>query len=146
MLLAPPRGPAIDVFNFGGGRCRKSHQHPPGGPQSTPSTSVEAAVGPADSTSQGARHRRLQLRWWPQSDMLPAPARGPVIDVSLGTCRQNFSGDTYQGGHCGEHYYYRKIAARLSTKNIFWVLRVPRTRESYYYHCKSSSPNQQTSK
>jgi hypothetical protein len=28
----PDRGPAIDVFNFGGGRCRTCRQHPQGPP------------------------------------------------------------------------------------------------------------------
>jgi hypothetical protein len=67
-----PRGPAIDVSNFSGGRCRTCRQHPPGG-----------------------RHRRLQLRWWPLPDMPTAPSRGPAIDVSnfgggcCRTCRQH---------------------------------------------------------
>jgi hypothetical protein len=160
-------GPAIDVSSFGGGRCRTCRQHPPGGPPSTSSTSVVAAARnpnsnpqgerhqhlqlrwrllpdllPAlpeglpsmsstsgavdaknpDSSPQGARHRRLQLPWWLLPDLPPAPPGGPTIDVSsfsdgrcqtcrqhpigsppcqrlpkLGTCRQNFSGDTYQG-------------------------------------------------
>jgi hypothetical protein len=54
---APPKGPAIDVLNFGGGRCRTCRQHPPGGPLSTSSMSVVAAVGPTASTPQGARRR-----------------------------------------------------------------------------------------
>jgi hypothetical protein len=41
------------------------------------STSVVATTGPVASTLQGACRRRLP---------------------NLGTCRQNFSGDTYQGG------------------------------------------------
>jgi hypothetical protein len=49
---APPRGPAIDVFNFSGGRCRPA-------------------------TPTGAHHRRLQLRWWPLSDMSAAPPGVP---------------------------------------------------------------------
>jgi hypothetical protein len=61
MPAAPLRGPAIDVFNFGGGRCRTCRQHPPRGPSSTSSTLMVAAVGPAASTPQGARHPRLQL-------------------------------------------------------------------------------------
>jgi hypothetical protein len=44
------RGPAIDVSNSGGGRCRTCRQHPPGCPLSTSPTPVLAAVGPADST------------------------------------------------------------------------------------------------
>jgi hypothetical protein len=61
------RAPTIDVSNSGGGRCRTCPQHP-----------------------QGARHRRLQLRWWPLPDLPPAPSRGPAIDVSNsggGRCR-----------------------------------------------------------
>jgi hypothetical protein len=48
------RGPAIDIFNFGGGRYRTCRQHLP-----------------------GACHRRLQLRWWPLLDLPPATPRGP---------------------------------------------------------------------
>jgi hypothetical protein len=61
-----PRGPAIDVSSFGGGRCRTYRQHP-----------------------QGARHRRLQLRWWPRRFLAwmvsdpgpsaPAPPEGPPL-------------------------------------------------------------------
>jgi hypothetical protein len=58
------RGPAVDVFNISGGRCRTCRQH-----------------------SQGARHQHLP---------------------KLGTRRQNYSGDTYQGGHYGKHYHYEQ--------------------------------------
>jgi hypothetical protein len=64
---APPSGPTIDVFNFGGGHCRTCRQHP-----------------------QGAHHRPLQLRWWPLSDLPPAPPRGPTIGIfnfGGGRCR-----------------------------------------------------------
>jgi hypothetical protein len=118
---APPRGPTIDVSSFGGDRCRTYHQHPPGGLPLTSSTSVVVVAGSADSTPQEARHRRLQLWWWPLLDLPTTPPRGPAIDVSnsgggcyrksrqhpqgphrrrfakLGTCRQHFSADTYQG-------------------------------------------------
>jgi hypothetical protein len=90
-----PKGVAIDVFNFGGGRCQTYRQHPVGAPPSTSSTSVVATVGPTDSTPQGVRHRRLQLWWWPLSDMPPAPLRGPAIDVF------NFSGGRYR--ICRQH-------------------------------------------
>jgi hypothetical protein len=50
---ARPRGPTVDVFNFSGGRCQTCRQHPPGGPPSTSSTSVVAAAGPAASTPRG---------------------------------------------------------------------------------------------
>jgi hypothetical protein len=117
MPPAPPRGPAIDVFNFGGGCCRTCRQHPqgarhrrlqlrwwplsdmppapPGGPPSTSSTSVVATAEPAASTPRGGRHRCLQLRWWLLPDLPPAPPRGPAIDVfNFGggrcrTCRQH---------------------------------------------------------
>jgi hypothetical protein len=50
---APHRGSAIDVSNFGGGRCRPCRQHPPGGLPSTSSTSVVAAVGHTASNPRG---------------------------------------------------------------------------------------------
>jgi hypothetical protein len=73
-------GSAIDVFSFGGG-CYPTASTPQGGPPSTSSTSVVAAAGHAASTPQGARHRRLQLRWWPLPDLPPTPPRGPAINV-----------------------------------------------------------------
>jgi hypothetical protein len=45
-------------------------------------TPVVAAAGPADSTIQGAHHRRLQLRWWPLPDLPAATPRGAAIDVA----------------------------------------------------------------
>jgi hypothetical protein len=47
------RGPAVDVFNIGGGRCQNYHQHP-----------------------QGGRHRCLQHRWWLLPDLPPAHPGG----------------------------------------------------------------------
>jgi hypothetical protein len=44
-----PRGPAIDVSNSGGGRCRTYRQRPLGGPPSMSPTPVVAAVEPAAS-------------------------------------------------------------------------------------------------
>jgi hypothetical protein len=76
-IPAAPRGPAIDISNFGGDRCRTCRQHPPEGPPSTSPTSVVAAARPAASTSQGAHRRCLQLRWWPLLDLPPAPPGGP---------------------------------------------------------------------
>jgi hypothetical protein len=70
MPPAPPRGPAIDVFNFNSGRCQTCRQHPPRGPPSTSSTSVVAAAGHAATTP-----------------------RGPAIDVF------NFSGGRYRTCH-----------------------------------------------
>jgi hypothetical protein len=87
---ALPRGFAISVSNSSGGRCRTYHQYPP-----------------------GARHRRLQLRWRLLPDLPTAPsgARHRCV-AKLGTCRQNFSGDTYQGGHRGKHYHYKQAIWR----------------------------------
>jgi hypothetical protein len=155
---ATPRGSAIDVSNFGGGRCRTCRQHPPRGPPSMSPTPVVAAVGPAASNPQGGRHRCLQLRWWPLPDLPSATPRGPAIDVSnsgggccrtfrlhplgvhhrcfakLGTCRQNFSSDTYQGATAvnittTSKQLGGKIEASVSAKKIR-VLTVLRTRES----------------
>jgi hypothetical protein len=116
LLDLPPAFPsesAIDVFNFGGGRCRRYRQHPqkarhrhiqfrwwplpeilaapPSGPPSMSSISVVAAAGDIGSTPHGARHQRLQLRWWPLPDLPPAPPRGSTIDVfnfGGGRCRR----------------------------------------------------------
>jgi hypothetical protein len=60
-------GPATstpDVFNFGGGRCQKYRQHP-----------------------QWARHRGLQLRWWPLPDLPPAPP-ADVFNFGGGRCQK----------------------------------------------------------
>jgi hypothetical protein len=43
---APSRGPAIDVFNFGGGRYRTCRQHPLGGSPSMSPTSEPPALAP----------------------------------------------------------------------------------------------------
>jgi hypothetical protein len=87
------RGAAINIFNIGGGRCQPCRQHPPGGLPSTSSTSVVAAVGPAASTPQGACHRRLPKH---------------------GNCRQNYSGDTYQGATVVNITTTSKAASRKS--------------------------------
>jgi hypothetical protein len=68
LLPAPPRGPAIDVFNFGGGRC----QTLPPAPRRVPAIDVFNFAGG-------------HCRTLPQ-----APHRGPPIDVfnfSGGRCR-----------------------------------------------------------
>jgi hypothetical protein len=44
---------------------------------------------------KGARHRCVQLRWWPLPDLPIAPPRGPAIDVSI------FGGDGCQT--CFQH-------------------------------------------
>jgi hypothetical protein len=69
----PPRGAAIDVFNFGGGRCRKYRQHLLGGPPSISSTSMVVAARNTDNTPYVACHRRLLHRWWPLREILTAP-------------------------------------------------------------------------
>jgi hypothetical protein len=74
-----PRGLAIDVFNFGGGRCRKYRQHP-----------------------QGVLYRRLQLWWWPLPKIPTAPPRRPVIDVFFifdGGCCQTFGQHHQEARH-----------------------------------------------
>jgi hypothetical protein len=72
-----PQGPAIDVSNFGGGCYRKSQQQPPGG------SAIDV------SNSSGGRCRTYQQH--------PPGARHRCF-AKLGTCHQNFSGNTYQGG------------------------------------------------
>jgi hypothetical protein len=67
--LVPPRGPAIDVSNFGGGRCQTLPPVPPGGPPLTSPTSVVATAGLCRQHPQGGRQRRLQLRWWSLPDL-----------------------------------------------------------------------------
>jgi hypothetical protein len=91
-----PRGPAVKVFNIGGGRYWKSRQQPPRGPPlqhrwwPLPDLPPIAPRGPAIDVSsfgggrcrtyrqhpQGARHRRLQHRWWLLPDLPPAAPRG----------------------------------------------------------------------
>jgi hypothetical protein len=75
---ATPRGSTIDISSFGGGHCRTCRQHPPppGGSPSTSSTSMVAAAGHAASTPRGC-HRCLQLWWWSLPDLPLAPPTGP---------------------------------------------------------------------
>jgi hypothetical protein len=50
------------------------------------STSMVDATGPADSTPQGACHRRhLQPRWWTLLDSSASPPKGPAIDIIFET-------------------------------------------------------------
>jgi hypothetical protein len=70
---APPRRPAIDVFNFGGCHCRTCRLHPPWGLPSTSSTS-----GPPAPAPPGAhRQRFLALMVGAPGPPAPAPPRGP---------------------------------------------------------------------
>jgi hypothetical protein len=73
----PPRGSLYYQHLF----CRTHFILPwtQGGPPSTSPTSVVAAAGLAASTPQGARNRHLLLRWWPLSDLPPAPPGGPPL-------------------------------------------------------------------
>jgi hypothetical protein len=104
------RGPAIDVFNFGGGRCRTCGQHP-----------------------QEAHHRRLQLRWWPLPDLPPAPPRGPAIDVfnfGGGRCqkyRQHPRGPAinvfnFDGGRCRKYRQHPQGARHRRLQFRWWSL------------------------
>jgi hypothetical protein len=76
-----PQGAAIDISNIGGGRCQICQQHPPGGPPSTSPTPVVAAAGPTASTPKGPTTdvfnfgdgRCLTCRQHPQ---------GPTIHIS----------------------------------------------------------------
>jgi hypothetical protein len=65
----------------------------------------------------------------------------------LGTCRQNFSGDTYQGGRRGKHYHYKQGNIVEKLRLEFWQ------KNSGPYGAKNPgiilplqklSPNQQT--
>jgi hypothetical protein len=129
------RGPTIDVFNSGSGLCRTLLHHPLGGPPSTSSTSVVTAVGPyrqhlpgrpssTSSTSvvaavgpcrqhpRGSHHWRLQLRWWPLSDIAAAPPGGPPsmsstsVVAAARPCHQHPQGGSaidvfnFGGGRC----------------------------------------------
>jgi hypothetical protein len=127
------RGPTIDVFNIGGGRCRTCRQHPvegppstspasvvaaagpaastPKGPPLTSSTSVVAAVGNPDSSPQGACHRRLQLQWWPLLELSPAPPRGAIVDIS-----------SFGGGHCQTCRQHPQGAHRRQLQYWWWLL------------------------
>jgi hypothetical protein len=69
-----------------------------GGPPLTSPTPVVAAVGPAASTHQGAHHRCF---------------------AKLGTCHQNFSCDTYLGGHHGKQYHYKQATWRKNGGKSF---------------------------
>jgi hypothetical protein len=63
LAASTPRGPTIDVFSFGGGRCQTLPLAPPGRPPSTSSTSEVAAAGSCCQHPQGARLRQI-LKWF----------------------------------------------------------------------------------
>jgi hypothetical protein len=79
-----PQGAAIDViFKLGGRRCRTHQQCPSGGPPSTSSSKLGGGRCRTRRQRPRARHqRRLQPRWWTQSDPPTAPLRGPPSTLS----------------------------------------------------------------
>jgi hypothetical protein len=83
----------------------QEHAPPRGAPSTSSLTSVVAAAGATDSTSQGACHRHLlQLQWWLLLELSTAPPWGPAIDVFFnfggGCCWsywQHLPGGSHQG-------------------------------------------------
>jgi hypothetical protein len=75
---APPRGPAINVFSFGGDPYRTCRQHPPGGPPSTSSTSV-----------------------WLLPFLPLAPSEGPPLTYSTSWFYDTFTGAATGAACCG---------------------------------------------
>jgi hypothetical protein len=57
--LALPRGPAIDVFNFGGGHCRSTDSTPRGPAIDAFFISAGGCCQTSASNPQGASHRCL---------------------------------------------------------------------------------------
>jgi hypothetical protein len=95
LLPAPPRGSAIDVFNFGGGRYQACRQHPQGGSPSTSSTSVVATAGPIGSTPRGPAIDVFNFDGVRCRTCRKHPPRGSAIDVF------NFDGGHYRT--CRQH-------------------------------------------
>jgi hypothetical protein len=92
---------------------------------STPS--VVAAAG-LPTTPLGGRHQHLlQLQWWllPKYRQHPSGASHRRL-AKVGTCRQYFSGDTYQGATTVNTTTTSKTSFE---KKYFWVLAVLRTWE-----------------
>jgi hypothetical protein len=112
LSAAPLKRSAIDVFfNFGGGHCWTRWQHPTWGPPSmSSSTSVVATPGHAGSTLQRARHRRLQLWWWPLSNPPAAPRKGPAIDVFF----------NFVGGRCQTRQQHPQGAHHRRLLQLRW--------------------------
>jgi hypothetical protein len=73
---ASPRGPAINVFNFGGACCRSTNSTPRG-PANDVFISSGGCCWPSASTPQGAHHRHLQLQWRPLPVYRHNPPGGP---------------------------------------------------------------------
>jgi hypothetical protein len=73
---APPKGPAINVFNFGGGRCQTLPSAPPKGPAIDVFNCDGGCCRPLPSAPPGAHHRCLQLRWWPLLDLTSSTPQG----------------------------------------------------------------------
>jgi hypothetical protein len=116
-----PKGPTVDISSFSGGRCRTCRQHPQGArcrrlqhrwwplpkiltatPRGLPSmspASVVVVAGPADSTSPGgppSTSPASVVAATKNPDSTPQGAHRRCLP-NLGTCRQNFFCDTYQG-------------------------------------------------
>jgi hypothetical protein len=130
-----PRGPAVDVFNISGGRCRKSRQQPTGGPPSTSPVSLVAAVGSADGTSPGGPPSTS-----PASVVATSTSRRPTVNVCLYLVpvARIFLATPTRGAAAVNIITTSKATSRKSEgwsfDENFWVLAVPRTRESYCHY------------
>jgi hypothetical protein len=83
LLPTPPREPTINVFNFSGGRCRTpAASIPPGGLHQCLQLRWWPLSNLSPAPPQGARHRHLQLWWWPLSDLPLAPPGGSPLTSS----------------------------------------------------------------
>jgi hypothetical protein len=116
-LSQHPTGSFVNTYIFFAETttCRDIGQgeHLSGGPPSTSSlTSVVAAVGATDGTSQGAHHRHLlQHRWWLLSELSAAPPRGAAIDVFF-----NFGSGYYRS--CPQHLPKGPLSTSSSTSVV----------------------------
>jgi hypothetical protein len=108
-----PMGPAIDVSNFGDGRCWKYRQHPPRGPPSTSSTLVVVvAARHAATTARGAAINVSNFTGGRCQRYLQHPPRGPPstsptsVLATVGDTDSTPSGPTvdvffnFGGGRC----------------------------------------------
>jgi hypothetical protein len=121
-LTSPSKGSAIDVFfNLGGGRYRTHRQRPLGPPPSMYSTSAVDDAVATSSAPQAPHHRHLlQPRWWPLSDLPPAPLRRPAIDVlQQVVVVASIYCQHLLGGHCGKLSLLGMLQARHFMRNFF---------------------------